>query len=80
MQAHQAYLSIIADEDADGHGIIDGDHTGQRLSPYCWHGHQLSGVLDSWWNMVLRLSRWRVENYLGLGFEHNVVDGIDVER
>jgi hypothetical protein len=33
MQAHQADLGVMIDEDAEGHGIIDGDHPDQNLAP-----------------------------------------------
>jgi hypothetical protein len=34
LQAHQANISITASEDAEGHGVVDGDHPDQKLAPY----------------------------------------------
>jgi hypothetical protein len=46
MQAHHADLGITADEDAEGHGIIDGDGLDQRLASGHWCGSRLAGIHD----------------------------------
>jgi hypothetical protein len=79
MHAHQGDLSIAVDEDTVGHGVVDGDHPDQRLTPCCWLGHRLLGVHNNWWSGVLLLSCGRVGVCWGLGLVPSVVAGINVK-
>jgi hypothetical protein len=62
----------------EGHDIVDGDHSDQRLAPRCRHGFWLAGVHDDRWSKVLPLRRWQVGVRLGLGLEPK--DYVDVEQ
>jgi hypothetical protein len=76
--AHRADLNITADEDVEGHDIVDGDRSDQRLTYSCWCGYRLVDVHDDGWSKVLLLSGWQVGVCLSLDVKQK--DGIDVEQ
>jgi hypothetical protein len=57
LQTHQVVIGIAANEDAEGHGVIDGDHLDQRLTPRCQCGFRLVSVHDDMGRRVLLLCR-----------------------
>jgi hypothetical protein len=79
MQAHQANLSVSADEHAEGQGVTDGDRPGQRLTYGRWRGYWLVGVDHDRWSWVLHWCKWRIGACLLLSQKPETMDGVDVE-